>query len=36
MSLNTSLSSLLAAVKEWCGAARLEDDISILAVEITQ
>ena len=36
MPLNTSLSSLLATVKEWCGAARLEDDISILALEITQ
>ena len=36
MPLNTSLSSLLAAVKEWCGAANLGDDISILAVEITR
>ena len=35
MPLNTSLSFLLAAVKEWCGAARPGDDISILAVEIT-
>ena len=25
-----------AMVEEWCGAARLADDVSILAVEITQ
>ena len=35
MPLNTGLSFLLAAVKEWCGPARPGDDISILAVEIT-
>ena len=36
MPLEASLSFLLAMVEEWCGAARLADDVSILAVEITQ
>ena len=36
MPLEDSLSSLLATVEEWSGAARLADDVSILAVEITR
>ena len=31
-----SPSYLLRSVQEWCGGTRLEDDISILALEITQ
>ncbi|MDA2923224.1 SpoIIE family protein phosphatase [Acidobacteria bacterium AH-259-L09] len=34
--LEDSLSSLLGSVEEWCSEARLEDDISVLAVGITQ
>ncbi len=34
--LKESLSFLLSSVEEWRGGARLEDDISILAVEMTQ
>jgi sigma-B regulation protein RsbU (phosphoserine phosphatase) len=34
--LKDSLSSLVTRVEEWCGDARLEDDISILAIEIPE
>lgn len=34
--LNESVSSLLRSIEEWCGDVRLEDDISVLAVEITE
>ena len=32
--LRDSLSSALASVEEWCGPARVHDDITLLAVEI--
>jgi sigma-B regulation protein RsbU (phosphoserine phosphatase) len=34
--LKDSISSLLMSVEEWCGDARLEDDISVLAIEIAE
>ncbi len=33
--LEESLSSLVERVQEWSGSGGLEDDVSILAVEIT-
>ncbi len=36
MPIQESLSSLLRRVEEWCGAARPEDDISILGFEIAK
>ena len=35
-SLKESLSYLLESVEEWCGNTRLEDDVSVLAVEIVE